>query len=79
MTALTTMQSPDTSGLIHPALVLQEQIRAAVDTLRSLAWDNGITGNTSHAAEDAEENASHKVSALVVELVALAAGLDVAS
>jgi len=74
-----TIQSPDTSGLIHPALVLQEQIRTAVDTLRSLAWDNGITGNTSHAAEDAEENASHKVSALVVELVALAAGLDVAS
>ena len=73
------MQSPDTSGLIHPALVLQEQIRAAVDNLRSLAWDNGITGNTSHAAEDAEENASHRVSALVVELVALAAGLDVAS
>ena len=73
------MQSPDTSSVIHPALVLQEQIRAAVDTLRSLAWDNGITGNTSHAAEDAEENASHKVSALVVELVALAAGLDVAS
>jgi len=63
----------------HPALVLQEQIRTAVDTLRSLAWDNGINRNTSHAAEDAEDNAAHKVFELVAELVALAAGLDVAS
>jgi hypothetical protein len=72
-------QSAPSAALIHPALKLQEQIREAVDALRSLAWDNGITGNTSHAAEDAEENASHRVSTLVVELVALAAGLEVAS
>jgi hypothetical protein len=72
-------QSVEPAPVIHPALKLQEQIREAVDNLRSLAWDNGITGNTSHAAEDAEENASHRVSSLVVELVALAAGLEVAS
>ena len=63
----------------HPALALQEQIREAVDTLRTMAWDNGISGNTSHAAEDAEENAAHKVSALVAELVVLTLGLGGAS
>ena len=71
-----TTQSAEPASVIHPALNLQEQIREAVDTLRSLAWDNGITGNTSHTAEDAEENAAHKVMSLVIELGALALGLD---
>jgi uncharacterized protein (UPF0147 family) len=71
-----TTQSADTPALIHPALALQEQIREAVYTLRELTWDNGIIGNTSHAAEDAEENAAHKVTALVAELVALTLGLN---
>lgn len=65
-----------TTPAIHPALTLQGQIFDAVHTLRELTWDNGVTGNQSHTAEDAEENAAHRVTALVVELVALALGLN---
>jgi len=69
-------QSAESAAVIHPALDLQARIFAGVENLRGLAWDNGILGNYSHAAEDAEEDAAHKVTALVAELVALALGVS---
>ena len=69
-------QSAESAAVIqHPALDLQARIFAGVENLRGLAWDNGVLGNFSHAAEDAEEDAAHKVTALVAELVALALGV----
>ena len=76
----TQAQSVTPAAVIHPALDLQDRIFASLEALRDLTNKHVETHNMSHAAEDAEANAAHKVTALVAQLVALALGVaEVAS